>query len=320
MMAWQDRPYSHDDGGRDGGFGGFGGSQLRLAFPPWTPVVKWLIIVNFMVAMVSIFLHYRHIGVPEWINAGSGRADVAIAALDLKLTILHGQVWRLFTFQYLHGGASHLVWNLVGLYFFGPPLERQFGGKIFFWFYTACGVFAAAVFLLVSILLEYIFTGQVTTGWSFMLIGASGGVLGCLAGCAILFPRMHLIIVPIRVAVWFFIGLYLLSVVWDNNLSDAAHLGGMAGAWGWIMIGRRYEGRGGLIGAARQRRQASVWQKKQEKIRKEDEQVDRILAKVKEQGINSLTRREKRTLKQATERQKREEREKDQRMREWGAR
>lgn len=317
-MSWRDRPYAQDDGG------GTGMGQMRLAFPPWTPVVKWLIIANFLAAIVSIFLHYRPISVPGWLDPGGinsmgGNAANAIGGLDLNLTILHGQVWRLFTFQYFHGGASHLVWNMVGLYFFGPPLERQFGKRTFFLFYTICGVVAAAVYILVSVFLEYFFTGAVT-GWSPVLIGASGGVLGCLAGCAILFPQMHLIIVPIRIAAWFFVGLYLLSVVWDNNLSDAAHLGGMLGACAWIMIGRRYEGRGGMLGAMQMRRQAGAFKKKQEKMRHLDEEVDRILAKVHEQGINSLSGREKKILKKATEAQKREDREKDERMRDWGVR
>jgi len=68
--------------------------------------------------------------------------------------------------------------------------------------------------------------------------------------------------------------------------------------------------RGGQFGYAdstlgqRARKSSGKWQKELERRRREDEEVDRILAKVRAEGLASLTRKEKKTLKQATERQR----------------
>ncbi len=319
-MSWRDRPYA----GGDDMFGEGGG--MRVSLPPWTPVVKWLIIANSAVALLTIVFSYRQVILPEWVNAGARNATYALGALDLKYTILRGQLWRLLTYQYLHLNASHFLFNLLVLYFFGPPLERQFGRRTFLLFYTACGLGAAALYLLVSVALEWVFPARLS-GWGPLLIGASGSILGCLAACAILFPRMIVLIFPIRPFTVFYLALFVLSVVWDNSLSDAAHLGGMVGAWAWIMIGRRFEGRmlgrGGDAGegSSRQlRRSAGNWRKKQEELAREQEEVDRILAKVHEQGIGSLTRRERKALQRATERQRERDREKQRQLSEWNVR
>lgn len=38
-----------------------------------------------------------------------------------------GQPWRLLTAMWLHAGVVHLVVNLVGVFYIGLPLEREFG-------------------------------------------------------------------------------------------------------------------------------------------------------------------------------------------------
>lgn len=268
--------------------------QIRFALPPWTPAVKWLVIANGIAAVLTIIATYHVWRLPRWLNADGPNAVWGIGGLDMAHTIFRGQVWRLITSQYLHGGASHLVFNMIGLYFFGPPIERQFGTKTFLWFYTFCGVTAGLLYLVLSGIL----------GAYGFLIGASGCVLGLLAGCAILFPRMYLLIVPIRVAAVLYVIFYVLSIVWEWNLSDAAHLGGMVGATAWIVAGRRMEG-------WPVRRSARSWEHKQADLAREQAEVDRILGKVHEKGIRSLSWFEKRTLRRATERQRQRDREVD---------
>ena len=133
------------------------------------------------------------------------------------------QVWRLITFQFLHANPSHLLWNMVGLYFFGPPLERTLGRWKFLAFYLVCGVIAGMCFLALAQWYPY-----------NRLVGASGGIFGCLMGCAILFPDMIVLIFPIRWVTAFLVLLYGLSIWWAprGSFTEAAHLGGMVAAAG----------------------------------------------------------------------------------------
>jgi hypothetical protein len=110
----------------------------------------------------------------------------------------------------------------------------------------------------------------------------------------ILFP------VPIRTAAILLCVIYTLTVITNayNAGGDLCHLGGMATGFIWVM-GRPYftllRGKYGTVN----------YEKKIEEQRKAQFEVDRILQKVHENGIHSLTRKEKSILQKATEEQKR---------------
>ncbi|MCG3180846.1 MAG: hypothetical protein BIFFINMI_03209 [Phycisphaerae bacterium] len=315
-MSWRDRPYAREDeygGGRGGGMG------FRL--PPMTPVIKWLMIVNVAVAALGIFW-----AGPRHAVGGMHPFEYYGSLMPWTRTIQHGQFWRLLTYQYLHDTQSpaHLLFNMLALWFLGPPVERTMGGRRFFWFYTTCGVVAGLAFLGIEPL--------VTAHQDIpRLIGASGSVLGVIAALAMFFPRqtvLLMLVVPMKIRT-LAIGIaavYLVSVIGHKNLSDVAHLGGMLGGAVWVLAERRLGVRGRGAGGAstesspRERvgRSAGAWAKHQAKMRKLEAQVDQVLAKVHERGIGSLTRREKRLLKKATELQQEEARQREERLRDWG--
>ena len=54
------------------------------------------------------------------------------------------QIWRWLTYQFLHHDFWHLLFNMIGLYFFGPLMERWWGSRRFLGFYLMCGFSAAA--------------------------------------------------------------------------------------------------------------------------------------------------------------------------------
>jgi hypothetical protein len=128
--------------------------------------------------------------------------------------------------------------------------------------------------------------------------------LGLLVACAILFPQFRVILfifpVPIRFAAVLFTVMYLLNVTQagPNAGGDLCHLGGMVTGFFWV-LGRplwlRWTTRRG------------AWQQQRHANRDIQHaiEVDRILAKVHQQGIHSLTPQEKDILRQATEKQKR---------------
>jgi len=212
-------------------------------------------------------------------------------------------VWNYITFQFLHADPMHLIFNMIGLYFLGMVLERAWGARRFVTFYFVCGVFAGICHVLAT------FARGGNTG--IPLLGASGGVYGIVVACAILFPQIRLVLlfflVPIRFAALLFLGLAIYSILQGGaggGVAHAAHLGGaaMAGVWVWVLPRLR--------GAARDaglKRRQGAWDRKMKQRAAEQAEIDRILDKIRVNGLNSLTRREKHTLQEATRRQQAEE-------------
>jgi hypothetical protein len=101
--------------------------------------------------------------------------------------------------------------------------------------------------------------------------------------------------VPIRIAAIIFIVMYVFNVVTGgvNAGGDAAHLAGMVAGGSYVLLLPMFE-------KLNLRRKSSQWEKKMEQARNLQSEVDRILEKVHNSGIQSLTRKEKRTLEEAT--------------------
>jgi membrane associated rhomboid family serine protease len=293
-MGLHDRPYWKDDtnAGTSGEMGG-----LWYGLPRPTQAVKWLLLITMVAFVVQVVFELTlHVPLSIWFGATVGG---------------FWQVWRYVTFQFLHdtGSLWHLGLNMLGLYFLGPPLEQFWGSRRFLRFYLSCGAVAG---------LLYVIAGAILGNISWVpLIGASGGVFGILLACAVLFPHMKLIFVffplPIRLAALIiFAGMILLVL---NSLSagaysgdfwsSVAHLGGAGMAAMWLWVIPRFSGAAqGIV----RRANRGAWQRKMQRRQAEQADIDRILDKIRVEGLASLTRKEKHTLKQATLRQQREDR------------
>ncbi|MBL8764513.1 MAG: rhomboid family intramembrane serine protease [Phycisphaerae bacterium] len=229
------------------------------------------------------------------------------------------QVWRFVTFQFLHASLTHLLFNMLGLWFFGPLVEQYLGAKRFAAFYLVTGIFGALAYLVLNTL-GYI--GISLPGVLFddpytPLVGASAGVFGVLVAAAFIAPRaiiqvFFVIPMQLRAAVLLFIGIAAVNLLMQgrNAGGDAAHVGGAFAGWFFIRRmhllrdffdvfgdsrkapdggGRRRPG--GLLSRMGLGHDGAATQA----------EVDRILAKVSAQGLQSLTEREKRTLRRASE-------------------
>jgi len=251
--------------------------QMRMTLPRITPVVKWLLIIN-----VAIYF-LQALGADNLLMVSF---SLYPASLSLAL-----QLWRLVTYQFLHGSILHILFNMLGLFFLGPTLERNWSGKRFLIFYLGCGV-AGGLF--------YIFLVAVNFLPALPMIGASGAILGMLAACAILFPHFVVFIflfpVPIRVAAIAFTVIYLIAVITRgaNAGGDAAHLAGMA-------AGAIYVFSQDWRDKLRFKIKSDLWHKKITNQQNLQVEVDRILQKVHDSGIASLTPKEKKLLRKATQ-------------------
>jgi len=282
-MSFQDRGYYQNEGG---GYGG-GGYGLFAGMPSPSPMVKRLLVIN-----IGIFaLQFLTIDILRLFPRDAFERLFAATGTP-GLTAV--QVWRLLTFQFLHANFIHLLFNMLGLFFLGPVLERSWGSRSFIKMYLISGAVGGALYTASN------YFGK----FHGYLVGASGGVLALLVACAILFPHFRVILVifpvPIRFAAVLFTIMYLVNVAQagPNAGGDLCHLGGMVTGLFWV-LGRPWAER-------LRRRHKTVFQQRRQIMEVQEEiEVDRILAKVHQQGIHSLTEKEKEVLRAATEKQKR---------------
>jgi len=256
------------------------GPQMRLNFPKLTPVVKWLLIANITIYVLSVLTPLGKY-IYDWFQ------------IDTASTGRFFQLWRLISYQFLHSSnyIFHIVFNMVGLYFLGPTLERHWGSKKFLIFYLGCGI-AGGLFYMLLVAVGFLPNNP--------MVGASGSILGMLAACAILFPQFVVFFfifpVPIRIATVVLTFVYFLIVITrgDNAGGNACHLAGMAAGAGYVLSGP-WRSKLNIKKTAGQR-----WEKKMTEKRNLQIELDRILDKVHRSGIHSLTSKEKRTLRKAT--------------------
>lgn len=286
MGIW-DRPYMHE---RQAG-GGQSGGGMRLAMPKPPSAVKILLLINVAVFILQFVMQ----GVLEPIFG------VTVGGW--------WQAWRYISFQFLHGGFGHILINMLFLYFLGTLVERTWGTKRFTWFYLTCGIGAGISYAVMGYLMSI--------PGNYPLIGASGGVYGILVACAVFFPHVRVLVFfmfPVSIRVVALISLVIMSMTVLSGLgsdqartpqfwSEVAHFGGVAVAALWILPMRL---RGGLV-RAKGRLNEGAWQRKMQQRAEDQAEIDRILRKINEQGIGSLTRREKSTLQDATRRQQEED-------------
>jgi membrane associated rhomboid family serine protease len=241
------------------------------------------------------------------------------------------EVWRFIGYGFLHVSLLHLLLNMLGLWVFGPIVEERYGGARFLAIFLTSTIAGALLFLMLNAAgLAWVASqGDAVTvpGLLFNdpwvpLIGASGGVCGIVLAAAWLRPNDEVLlfyVVPIRLK-WLGIGLvgmsvYTLLAQGNNSGGEAAHLGGaLAGWWvaqrphwlddffdvlhvsGWSARGRSEPPRPRKAGGPPQAARAAV----------KEAEIDRILDKVRDQGLASLTERERQTLREASDERNRD--------------
>ena len=126
--------------------------------------------------------------------------------------------WTILTHMFLHGGFSHLFFNIFALFFIGPELERRIGGRNFLIVYLVSGMFAGFGYILLS-------------SYWVGVIGASGAIYGILACLAILAPYMTIYIIPfpIPIKIIYLIPLFVIInlLMIQPGVAYMAHLSGL---------------------------------------------------------------------------------------------
>ena len=185
-----------------------------------TPWVTRLLVTNVIVALVlrpGTLLYAILTLVPS-----------AVVGLDqFYIPEMPFRPWTLFTYMFLHAGLMHLVFNMIGLFFFGPRLEARLGAKGFLGLYFLSGLGGAAF--------TFVFS------YGAPVVGASAAVYGIIIGFAMYWPRELIYIygvVPVQ-ARWlaaFVVAISLYSGISgsDGGTAHFAHLGGLAVGAGYL--------------------------------------------------------------------------------------
>ena len=239
-------------------------------------------------------------------SAGGGYSYSSLTyamALIPYSVVSNYEIWRIFTYMFLHGGFWHLLLNMWGVYLFGSMLEQYMGSRKFLLLYFVSGLFAGIFWMAFN--------------WNSMAvcIGASGALFGILTGAALLFPNsmIMLLIPPIPLKLRTFAIIYALietfSAVtgFDGQVAHLAHIGGLIG--GYLVMRFMYSlevydiFKFLKIPAFRRvpRNLTNKAVKNWKMTGVSAARIDEILDKISKNGINSLTEEELSALKQARE-------------------
>jgi membrane associated rhomboid family serine protease len=245
-----------------------------------TPAIKWLMIANGIVFALQLV---------------SGYTMVMYFGLVPQLVIHKGFLWQFVTYMFLHGGIFHILFNMFALWMFGTEIERYWGTREFTKYYFICGIGAGILTFLTSL------SSVIPT------IGASGAIYGILVAFAMMFPDRYIYVyfffpVKAKYLVVFFAAVEFFAS-WNpqqSGVAHLAHLGGMLIGYLYLKLDWRIEGFFRKFQQMSSERRERVKHRKEEQRRRLMEEVDRILDKINKQGMESLTKEEKKKLDQAS--------------------
>ncbi len=222
----------------------------------------------------------------------------------------HYYLWQFFTFQFLHGGLLHLVFNCWALYMFGREVETILGLRRYVTMYFLSGVVGGLFQELVALIWPQYFGSAV--------VGASAGILGVVAAFAMLFPERTLtlliaFVIPVNLRAKYLLVLSLVMAAlgiafpqseFAGGVAHAAHLGGILTGLAFIRFGAHSAGISWRPAKpafqpppwAKIKREPKPATRPEEFISKE---VDPILDKISAHGMQSLTEQERKTLEAA---------------------
>jgi membrane associated rhomboid family serine protease len=211
------------------------GPSILGSFSERGHICKWLIGINVIMFVLQLVVpQQQHVVVVDEqehaLPPSSPFTDAFILDAD---KVLHGQIWRLLSYAFLHDPSSlmHLLFNMLFLWWFGSDVEDLYGPKEFLIFYLFAAVVGGMFFTLA-------WAGGLSE--SGRCLGASGAVTAVLVLCAIHYPtRIIYLFFMLPVPIWAFV---VFSVAFDafhflsrahTGVAVTVHLGGAAFAFAY---------------------------------------------------------------------------------------
>jgi membrane associated rhomboid family serine protease len=204
---------------------------------PMTHIVKRLIIVNVAVWVVLLLIIQKFLSAPyfyDWL----GFIPIRFFQ-DFWL-------WQPFTYMFLHSdNVIHLLFNMLLLWWLGAELEIHWGRRYFLFYYMACGVGAAFLYLF-AVLIYYVVSGDVMP-LKAPVVGASGAIFGLIVAYGLTFGERimyFLMVFPMKAKHFvMIIGVVelvtLMSQGFSSQVANLAHLGGLVTGYFLLKAGPR---------------------------------------------------------------------------------
>ena len=295
-------------------------------------MTKNLLIVNFLAFIAT------------WVLERSGIDLTSLLGLHFFLAS-DFHIYQFVTYMFLHGGLTHIIFNMFALWMFGSVIERVWGPKKFIFYYIVCGIGAGVAQEIVQYAnyaieglaaYQYVNVGgvQMTTNAYINLwttIGASGAVYAILLAFGMIFPNERLFIIPFPFPIkakWLIVGYIAIELFSamsgpGDGVAHMAHLGGMLFGFLLIRYWQKHPDSSQRFGRSRgqeffdnmKRRFDERQRDRQQTMhaeqtdprretdaeynarqRKNQEEVDAILDKIRKSGYDSLTKEEKQKL------------------------
>ncbi|MFH1069760.1 MAG: rhomboid family intramembrane serine protease [Candidatus Glassbacteria bacterium] len=262
---------------------GFGGK--------FTTVVKYVILIS-----VGSFLAgtlFELAGSSFWIRA---------FGLTPYIVKKYFALWQFVTYMFVHGGLWHVLFNMFALWMFGSELESSWGSREFAVYFLVTGGCAGLLYFIFASGLPL----PLVSGSPFqVLIGSSGAIFGLLAAYGICFPDrqiLFMLLFPIK-ARYFVLLLAAIEfyLAWQpSSVSNFTHLSGMLIGWIYLKKDWNFSNLPERLADRRRRKRIRLVEDRDEETRLEKNEVDRILDKILKEGLQSLTRRERKILDRAS--------------------
>jgi len=257
--------------------------EYSSPFPPFIGIIRILVICNLLIWILQI--------IPS-----IGVVVTDYLSLD-PLRAMNGQVWRFLSYGFLHDPHSpmHLLFNMLALWMFGTAVLDRWSELKFLLFYIGAILFSGIISVLYTMI-----------GANPMIIGASGGVLGVMALFTFFYPQRELLLFgffPIRA--WVALTLFAIISVGGmisggGAVAHLTHLGGIGFAFFWIYLEPKLLG---FNWPARKKKTVIHYfepRKSRQELFEEKSQIDEVLKKISESGMDSLTESELRILEKAS--------------------
>lgn len=164
-------------------------------------------IVSLFIIAATCFISYK----------GFKNSDFyAKLEFEVEKVLLYRQYYRLITSLFVHVNWQHLLFNMITLIFFSADLEHFFGPAKFLLLYFASGMGGNLVALVIHRLNP-----------AYSSVGSSGAINGIIFAAIAIFPGLRIIIIP----GWLFGILFILYSIYGirsrkDNIGHEAHLGG----------------------------------------------------------------------------------------------
>jgi membrane associated rhomboid family serine protease len=139
-----------------------------------------------------------------------------VRSLGLATVLLSQQPWTIITAIFVHGGFTHIIFNMISLYFLGSFFLRAAGERSFLAVFFLGGLAGNALYILLA-------------PPNVIGIGASGAIFAIGGALAVIVPRVpvYIFFIPIPMPLWVAIIIFFLLSFLFSGIAWQAHLGGL---------------------------------------------------------------------------------------------